>query len=108
MLLNTISSSGTLSDPSRIIHLSSMLNVRGSFDVTDPDFDLQNKPFNSTQQYSNSKLLLLHYNSELARRLQGSKCESVAVHPGKVNQNFPYRIRPKPSKTITMTFNFQG
>ena len=90
MLLNTISSSGTLSDPSRIIHLSSMLNVRGSFDVTDPDFDLQNKPFNSTQQYSNSKLLLLHYNSELARRLQGSNCESVAVHPGKVNQNFPY------------------
>ena len=82
LLLNNLENGGTESDPARIIHVSSMTNIRGKFDVDNPDFNLRKSPFNSGLQYATSKLLLLHYNSELARRLEGSSCETVALHPG--------------------------
>ena len=88
-LLPTIQSSGTALEPSRIIHVSSMLNIIGRFDVDSPDFNLEKQPFDSTKQYANTKLLLNHYNSELARRLECTNCESVALHPGKQNTFIP-------------------
>lgn len=52
------------------------------------DLNSRKSPFDARTQYANSKLLQLHYNKFLARKLTGSNCQSVALHPGLVRTNF--------------------
>ena len=36
------------------------------------------------QQYSNSKLLQVHFSNELARRCEGTNTQSACIHPGEM------------------------
>lgn len=63
----------------RIVNLSSSVHAVGKFDV----HNLQSeKRFSVLGTYSASKLLMLMFTEELARRLGGTKVTANAVHPG--------------------------
>jgi len=81
LLLDTLKASA----PSRIINVSSMLHKNGSNNFN----DLNNETnYKGLAAYNNSKLALLHFTYELARRLNGGTVTVNAMHPGWVKSNF--------------------
>ena len=65
----------------RIINLCSSVYANGKLDIQ----NLPNKKLLSTfASYANSKLLVLLFTIELARRLEGTRVTANAVHPGVV------------------------
>jgi retinol dehydrogenase-12 len=63
----------------RVINLSSSVYAVGRFD---PDNLQSERRFSILRTYAASKLLVLMFTEELARRLQGTSVTANAVHPG--------------------------
>eukprot|EP00095_Tigriopus_kingsejongensis_P000776 maker-scaffold67_size430214-snap-gene-1.20 protein:Tk00776 transcript:maker-scaffold67_size430214-snap-gene-1.20-mRNA-1 annotation:"retinol dehydrogenase 12-like isoform x2" len=108
LLLERVKASGILESPSRIIHVSSMANMQGSINPDLMDLSSRKRPFIAVEQYNNSKLMQLHYNCDLARRLKGSHCESVALHPGVVRTEINRDILDKYKRMLTAMFYLIG
>lgn len=82
LLLDTLETSA----PSRIVNVSSFVHkmVQGiDFD----DLDRRRGRFSAMQVYSESKLAMLMYSYELAKRLEGTGISVNALNPGLVNTN---------------------
>jgi NAD(P)-dependent dehydrogenase (short-subunit alcohol dehydrogenase family) len=71
----------------RIVTVSSHLHADGRLDLD--DLNWQNRPYRSSQAYSDSKLANILFTLELQRRLTaaGSSVRAVAVHPGMTRTN---------------------
>lgn len=73
------------SAPSRIINVSSAAHLRAHLDLA----DLQGKKtYSGVRAYGASKLAILYFTYELARRLEGTYVTVNALHPGFVRSNF--------------------
>ncbi|XP_012677185.2 retinol dehydrogenase 13 [Clupea harengus] len=70
------------SAPSRIINLSSVAHVGGEVNFDDLNWD--HRKFDTRKAYSQSKLAIVLFTRELAKRLQGTGVTVNAVHPGVV------------------------
>ena len=70
--------------PARIVNISS-----DSYKVGKIDFDdlMQERKYATTAGYANSKLAIVHFTLELARRIAGSGVTANAVDPGPVASN---------------------
>jgi NAD(P)-dependent dehydrogenase (short-subunit alcohol dehydrogenase family) len=84
LLLDHIQSS----EQGRIINLSSSVHSVGKFD---PDNLQSEMKFSVMNAYSASKLFMLLFTIELARRLAGTKTTANAVHPGIVRTKMMLR-----------------
>ncbi len=73
------------SAPSRVVNVTSAAHRTGRMRFDDLEGRRRYFGFRS---YSQSKLALLLYTGELARRLEGSRVTVNAVHPGFVNSHF--------------------
>ncbi|MFU2157382.1 MULTISPECIES: SDR family oxidoreductase [Caldisericum] len=80
--------------PSRIINVSSAMHKGGKINLDDLE---SRNHYNGIQSYSNSKLMILMFTIELAKRLKDKGIYVFAVHPGLVKtgifSNFPKPIR---------------
>jgi NAD(P)-dependent dehydrogenase (short-subunit alcohol dehydrogenase family) len=72
------------SAPARIINVGSALHKNAKFDFDDVQMK---RRYNGLQAYNNSKLALLWFTYELARRLEGTGVTVNAFHPGAVRTN---------------------
>ncbi|XP_026782590.3 retinol dehydrogenase 13 [Pangasianodon hypophthalmus] len=70
------------SAPSRVINLSSLAHIIGEIDFDDLNWD--RKKFNTKKAYCQSKLAIILFTRELARRLEGTGVTVYALHPGVV------------------------
>ncbi|MCI4374243.1 hypothetical protein PGIGA_G00004020 [Pangasianodon gigas] len=70
------------SAPSRVINLSSLAHIIGEIDFNDLNWD--RKKFNTKKAYCQSKLAIVLFTRELARRLEGTGVTVYALHPGVV------------------------
>jgi retinol dehydrogenase 12 len=70
------------SAPARIVNVSSEMHRMVTLDPT--DLDRSRRGHNWAWAYSNSKLALIHFTRELARRLEGTGVTVNAVDPGPV------------------------
>jgi len=71
--------------PSRVVNLSSGLHVGGQLDLEDPEF--HKRPFDGSAAYRQSKVAVILFTKELARRLEGRNITANAVAPGWVATN---------------------
>jgi retinol dehydrogenase 14 len=79
------------SAPSRIVNVTSTALRRGRIDFE----DLQGaQRFEGMQAYNNSKLAIVLFTYELARRLEGTGVSANCVHPGVVRTNMGHGERP--------------
>jgi retinol dehydrogenase 12 len=77
------------SAPSRVINLSSSEHRRGSMDIADLEF--KTRRYSASRAYSQSKLGVILFSSELARRLGGVGVTVNAIHPGLTDTDFGRR-----------------
>ncbi|KAG6465598.1 retinol dehydrogenase 13-like [Manduca sexta] len=81
LLLPLLKKTGQVSEPSRIVNTASILHWIGVM-----DFDCMNKVghYFKVRIYGNSKLCVVYFTRELAKRLQGSNVVVNSVDPGAV------------------------
>jgi NAD(P)-dependent dehydrogenase (short-subunit alcohol dehydrogenase family) len=63
----------------RVVNVSSAAHQKGRVDLDDLE---SARAFDAYRVYAASKLLTLHFTHELARRLQGTRATTSALHPG--------------------------
>jgi retinol dehydrogenase-12 len=81
LLLDTIKASA----PARVINVSSRSHARAQINFD----DLQSRSdYHGLQAYAHSKLAIVLFTYELARRLEGTGVTVNALHPGVVATNF--------------------
>jgi len=76
------------SEQGRIINLSSKVHSVGKFD---PENLQSERKFSLLPTYASTKLLMLLFTIELAKRLYGTKVTANAVHPGIVRSQMMWR-----------------
>lgn len=76
------------SEQGRIINLSSSVHTAGKFDLENLQSE---RKFSALTTYSSTKLLMLLFTIELARRLHGTRVTANAVHPGIVRTQMMFR-----------------
>uniref|UniRef100_A0A8D8TR98 Retinol dehydrogenase 11 n=1 Tax=Cacopsylla melanoneura TaxID=428564 RepID=A0A8D8TR98_9HEMI len=73
------------SAPARIINLSSLAHTWGDGSMHLDDINYDKAAYSPTGAYGRSKLANILFTVELARRLEGAKVTTYAVHPGVVD-----------------------
>jgi NAD(P)-dependent dehydrogenase (short-subunit alcohol dehydrogenase family) len=73
------------SAPARIINVATQLDKGMTIDLDDMQFE--KRTYSALKAYSQSKLAVVMFTSELARRLAGSRVTVNAVHPGVFKSN---------------------
>ncbi|QBD74619.1 SDR family oxidoreductase [Ktedonosporobacter rubrisoli] len=73
------------STPARIINVSSAAHLNGHIDLS--DFRFEHEKYSIMQAYANSKLAMILFTYELARRLEGTEVTANCLHPGVVATN---------------------
>jgi len=86
LLTNMLLESLKRSAPSRIVNVSSVAHYRASIDFDDINGRTKMGP-RGLGAYGRSKLALVMFTYELARRLQGSGVTANCLHPGAVRTN---------------------
>ena len=84
LLTNLLLPTLTKSAPSRIVNVSSVAHYGGHFDFDDLQME---KGYGVMRAYSQSKLALVLFTHELARRLRGTGVTANSLHPGAVATN---------------------
>ncbi|XP_066577523.1 retinol dehydrogenase 13 [Amia ocellicauda] len=79
LLLDKLQSSA----PSRVVNVSSLTHKGGKIHFEDIFFD--KTPYSSLVSYRQSKLAVLLFSRELARRMRGTGVTSYSLHPGIIN-----------------------
>src|SRR5436305_4033676 len=87
LLTNLLLDMLTASAPARIVNVSSNSHAAGYIQID----DLQSEHYRSMRVYGQSKLALVLFTYELARRLQGSGVTANCLHPGFVATHFGQR-----------------
>ncbi|XP_041912325.1 retinol dehydrogenase 13-like isoform X2 [Alosa sapidissima] len=82
LLTNLLLDKLKASTPSRIINLSSVAHVTGEVDFDDLNWD--RRKFDTRKAYSQSKLAIVLFTRELAKRLEGTGVTVNVLHPGVV------------------------
>ena len=86
LLLERVVAAGTESQPSRVVSLSSIAHTLGRIRLDDLNYD--NRWYESSTAYGQSKLANLLFARQLARRLardgQGARVKVYSVHPGSI------------------------
>ena len=72
------------SEPSRIVNVSSVAHYNGHIDFDDLNME---KTYGGWKAYQQSKLALVLFTHELAKKLQGTSVTVNSVHPGTVATN---------------------
>jgi NAD(P)-dependent dehydrogenase (short-subunit alcohol dehydrogenase family) len=81
LLLDTLKASA----PARIVNVSSRSHARAQIDFDDPQ---SRSGYHGLQAYAHSKLAIVLFTYELARRLEGTGVTANALHPGLVATDF--------------------
>jgi NAD(P)-dependent dehydrogenase (short-subunit alcohol dehydrogenase family) len=74
------------SAPSRIVNVSSIGHRLGAISFSDPMYE--QRPYNPTEAYNQSKLANVLFTAELAKRLVGTGVTANSMHPGAVRTGF--------------------
>jgi NAD(P)-dependent dehydrogenase (short-subunit alcohol dehydrogenase family) len=88
------------SAPSRVINVSSELHRKGKINFDDLELK---KHYNGMKAYYNSKLAIVLFTKELARRLQGTGVTANIAHPGLAKTDI-YRALPSIEKKLIFLF----
>jgi retinol dehydrogenase 12 len=95
------------SDQGRVVTVSSVAHTNGKANFADiqseREYDRPNSPAKGWQTYCNTKLFNILFSSELARRLEGSRVTSNALHPGVIGSNL-WRTMPGPMRFLANLF----
>ncbi len=91
------------SEQGRVVTVSSVAHTNGKINFADLqhelEYDRAGAPTKGWQAYCNTKLMNILFSSELARRLEGSRVTSNALHPGVIGTNL-WRNMPVPMRWI--------
>jgi NAD(P)-dependent dehydrogenase (short-subunit alcohol dehydrogenase family) len=68
--------------PARIVNVSSMVHETGSIDLDDLQSE---RRYSASHVYARSKVAMVLFTRELARRLEGTGVTANALHPGVIN-----------------------
>lgn len=85
------------SAPARIVNVSSVAHAgmrTSAPSLHFADLDFRTREFKSSAAYSEAKLALVMFSSELARRLDGTRVTCYSVHPGWIESNFGSAVMP--------------
>jgi len=85
------------SAPARIVHVASSVHYRA--ERIDWDRLRERRLLPATREYAVSKLANLLFNSELAKRLVGTRVTTYAAHPGLAATDI-YRVVPQPVRKL--------
>ncbi len=93
LLLDTLKASA----PSRVVCVSSvahagMRGVHATLDLDDPHFD--QRSYDATAAYNQSKLAVVIYARHLAKRLEGTGVSVFSTHPGWIRSNLAKHTMP--------------
>lgn len=95
------------SDQGRVVTVSSVAHENGKANFADiqseREYDRPNSPAKGWQTYCNTKLFNVLFSNELARRLEGSRVTSNALHPGVIGSNL-WRTMPGPMRFLANLF----
>ncbi len=95
------------SDQGRVVTVSSVAHTNGKANFADiqseHEYDRPNSPAKGWQTYCNTKLFNILFSSELARRLEGTRVTSNALHPGVIGSNL-WRTMPGPMRFLANLF----
>jgi retinol dehydrogenase 12 len=95
------------SDQGRVVTVSSVAHGNGKANFADiqseREYDRPNSPAKGWQTYCNTKLFNILFSSELARRLEGTRVTSNALHPGVIGSNL-WRTMPGPMRFLANLF----
>ncbi|CAH2074956.1 unnamed protein product, partial [Iphiclides podalirius] len=92
LLLPLLMKTGTQQEPSRIVNTGSILHHIGQIDIHNLNGISATNNWLLVQVYANSKIALLSFNFELARRLRATNVVVNAVDPGAVGTNIFYGV----------------
>ena len=101
LLLDALKSSA----PSRIVCISSVLHVgtrKQLGEIHLDDLNYENRPYNSGEAYTQSKLANVLHALNLARRLEGTGVTAVSVHPGWIRSNLIKHTMPTWVQNVVM------
>lgn len=84
--------------PSRVVCVSSVVHAgRGKYvpEIHYDDLDFEKRDYSAMQAYSEAKLAVVLFASQLARELDGTGVSVFSVHPGWVRSNFGRTAFPR-------------
>lgn len=92
LLTNLLLDSVKAAAPARIINVGTRFNTAMDFD----DLQFESRPYKSLNAYVQSKLGVIHFTYELARRLEGTGVTVNCVHPGVFRSNLGSNNQDRP------------
>ncbi|CAH2074957.1 unnamed protein product, partial [Iphiclides podalirius] len=104
LLLPLLMKTGTQQEPSRIVNTGSILHHVGHIDVHNLNGISATNNWLLVQVYANSKIALLSFNFELARRLRATNVVVNAVDPGAVGTNIFFGINSLVGTVVKFCF----
>lgn len=101
-----------LKEDALVVSLGSLAHRLDIADIHFDNLNLEGRPYNKMEAYSQSKLALTLYGMELSRCFRGTNKRSVIVHPGVCNTNIVGRYYFKPlynlARPLVSLFGIKG